>query len=128
MIFPISTLRPDVNTPTPPPQPAHQGFLARLLRLPALKAHFSLFLSPPVFANTRSTARVCRSLRLVQLLSDGIQENTLASKMADTHLGLGAVVLLDDGPVVPVQAVSHPEPLHEDVFVSVFPSLDHHAG
>lgn len=45
-----------------------------------------------------------------------------------TNLGLGGVVLLDDGPVLPVQAVTHPELLHVDVPVAVFPSLDHHAA
>lgn len=44
-----------------------------------------------------------------------------------TNLGLGGVVLLDDGPVLSIQAVAHLEPLHVDVFVSVLPSLDHHA-
>lgn len=44
-----------------------------------------------------------------------------------TNLGLGGVVLLDNGPVLSVKAVAHPEPLHKDVPVTVFPSLDYHA-
>lgn len=52
----------------------------------------------------------------------------LKQTRSGTDLGLGAVVLLDDGPVLPVQAVAHPELLHEDVSVAVLPSLDHHAA
>lgn len=92
------------------------------------------------------------ALWFVAHLSDGLQENsrgviscqqpfmssdsTLVTPLWDkqneemdltwTNLGLGAVVLLDDGPLLPVQAVAHPELLHEDVFVPVLPSLNHH--
>lgn len=45
-----------------------------------------------------------------------------------TNLGLGGVVLLDIFPVLSVQAMEHPKPLHKDVPVSVFPSLDHNAA
>lgn len=47
---------------------------------------------------------------------------------ANTHLGLGGVLLLDDGPLLSVQAVSQLELLHEDVPVAVLPSLDHDAA
>lgn len=45
-----------------------------------------------------------------------------------TNLGLGGVVLLDDGPVFPIQTVSDPELLHKDVPFAVLPSLNHHTA
>jgi len=54
--------------------------------------------------------------------------NVLRHAACRTNLGLGGVVLLDDGPLVSVQAVAHLEPLHEDVPVAVLPALDHHAA
>lgn len=44
------------------------------------------------------------------------------------YLGPGGVLLLDDGPLLSVQAVAHPKPLHKHVPVAVLPSLDHHAA
>lgn len=57
------------------------------------------------------------------------QTKTLLMKILGcTNLGLGGVVLLDDGPVFPIQTVSDPELLHKDVPFAVLPSLNHHTA